>query len=67
MTIMGSVQPPVKRRYDTSRRREAAAGTRKAILDAALELFTGQGYTARAWHSTPSTPQSAASPSSPAC
>ena len=43
---MGPVQPPVKRRYDTSRRREAAARTRTAILDAALHLFTGQGYAA---------------------
>jgi len=43
---MGPVQPPVKRRYDTSRRREAAARTRKAILDAALDLFAGQGYAA---------------------
>jgi AcrR family transcriptional regulator len=43
---MGPVQPPVKRRYDTSRRREAAARTRTAILEAALHLFTGQGYAA---------------------
>jgi AcrR family transcriptional regulator len=43
---MGPVQPPVKRRYDTSRRREAAARTRQAILDAALHLFTSQGYAA---------------------
>jgi AcrR family transcriptional regulator len=43
---MGLVQPPVKRRYDTSRRREAAARTRTAILDAALHLFTSQGYAA---------------------
>jgi AcrR family transcriptional regulator len=43
---MGPVQPPVKRRYDTSRRREAAARTRTAILDAALHLFAGQGYAA---------------------
>ena len=38
--------PPVKRRYDASRRRQAADRTRQAILDAALELFTGQGYAA---------------------
>jgi AcrR family transcriptional regulator len=44
--IMSPVQPPVKRRYDASKRREAAARTRTAILDAALELFTGQGYAA---------------------
>jgi AcrR family transcriptional regulator len=43
---MDPVQPPVKRRYDASKRREAAARTRTAILDAALELFTGQGYAA---------------------
>ena len=43
---MGPVQPPVKRRYDTSRRRQAAARTRAAILDAALHLFTSQGYAA---------------------
>ena len=43
---MSPVQPPVKRRYDASKRREAAARTRTAILDAALELFTGQGYAA---------------------
>ena len=40
---MGS---PVKRRYDASKRRQAAARTRQAILDAALQLFAGQGYTA---------------------
>jgi len=34
------------RRYDTTRRREAAARTRRSILDAALQLFTEQGYTA---------------------
>jgi AcrR family transcriptional regulator len=43
---MDPVQPPVKRRYDASKRRQAAARTRTAILDAALELFAGQGYTA---------------------
>src|SRR5260370_33431236 len=43
---MGPVQPPVKRRYDASRRRQAAARTRTAILDAALQLFARQGYTA---------------------
>src|SRR5216684_8985394 len=43
---MDSVQPPVKRRYDASKRRQAAARTRTAILDAALELFAGQGYAA---------------------
>ena len=43
---MTPVEPPVKRRYDTSKRRQAAARTRQAILAAALELFTDRGYTA---------------------
>jgi len=43
---MTPVEPPVKRRYDASKRRQAAARTRQAILDAALELFTSQGYAA---------------------
>ncbi|SMH44061.1 transcriptional regulator, TetR family [Rathayibacter oskolensis] len=33
-----------RRPYDSSRRREDAAGTRAAILDAALELFSTKGY-----------------------
>ncbi|HTU05149.1 MAG TPA: helix-turn-helix domain-containing protein, partial [Trebonia sp.] len=37
---------PVKRRYDSTRRREAAARTRTAILDAARALFAERGYTA---------------------
>ena len=37
---------PVKRRYDATRRREAAARTRAAILNAARDLFTERGYTA---------------------
>jgi AcrR family transcriptional regulator len=44
--IMTPVEPPVKRRYDASKRREAAAHTRQAILDAALDLFTARGYVA---------------------
>jgi AcrR family transcriptional regulator len=45
-SIMAPVQPPVKRRYDTSRRREAAARNRRAILDAAQRLFIERGYAA---------------------
>src|SRR5689334_1545426 len=36
----------VKRRYDSSGRREAARATRRAILDAAAETFTARGYAA---------------------
>jgi AcrR family transcriptional regulator len=43
MTLMSS---PVKRRYDATRRREAADRTRSAILDAARQLFAERGYSA---------------------
>jgi AcrR family transcriptional regulator len=37
---------PVKRRYDATGRRQAAARTREAILEAARELFSERGYAA---------------------
>ena len=46
IVIMSPVQPTVKRRYDASKRREAAERTRRAILDAALALFGDRGYAA---------------------
>ena len=41
---MDPVKP--KRRYDAPRRREQAAATRRAILEAAQKLFEQQGYAA---------------------
>ena len=38
------MQEPVKRRYSSARRQEQAAINRRAILEAALELFTNRGY-----------------------
>lgn len=35
---------PVKRKYDSSRRRERAEATRRRIVDAAAELFVANGY-----------------------
>jgi AcrR family transcriptional regulator len=43
MTLMPA---PVKRRYDASGRRQAAARTRAAILEAARALFAEHGYAA---------------------
>jgi AcrR family transcriptional regulator len=42
--MAGDVKP--RRRYDSPRRREQAAATRRDILDAALRLFERQGYAA---------------------
>ena len=43
---MSPMPPRVKRKYDPSKRREAAARTREAILSAALRLFCDRGYAA---------------------
>jgi AcrR family transcriptional regulator len=44
--IMTRMPSPVKRRYDATRRRQAAAHTRTVILDSARQLFTERGYAA---------------------
>jgi AcrR family transcriptional regulator len=46
IAIMSPMSPPVKQKYDLSKRREAAARTREAILSAALRLFRDRGYAA---------------------
>lgn len=46
MASMNLMARQVKRRYDASGRREAAKVNRRAILNAARELFTTRGYAA---------------------
>src|SRR5580698_7475112 len=43
---MSLMPAPVKRWYDATSRRQAAARTREAILEAARELFADRGYSA---------------------
>jgi AcrR family transcriptional regulator len=44
--VAEDVKAPVRRRYTSSLRTEQAAATRRAVLAAARELFTEQGYAA---------------------
>ena len=43
---MPEMDEPVKRRYDSTRRRAQAEATRRDILDAAQRLFEARGYAA---------------------
>jgi AcrR family transcriptional regulator len=44
--VKGQAKGPVKRRYDTSRRRAQAAATRQEVIDSAGRLFVQRGYAA---------------------
>src|SRR5438270_7480116 len=43
---MAKAAAPVKRKYDSSLRRDQARATRRAIIDAAARLFAQHGYAA---------------------
>lgn len=42
---MATKKPPLKRRYDSTRRKEQALQTRHQIVEAARQLFLSRGYT----------------------